>query len=57
MKLQTLRERRARIAAGETSHEAVLAQALEAGDVAALQVRLKDAPEAEIAAAVEALTR
>ena len=32
-----------------------LAQALEAGDVAALQVRLKDAPEAEIAAAVEAL--
>jgi thiamine-phosphate pyrophosphorylase len=32
-----------------------LAQALEAGDVAALQVRLKDAPEAEIVAAVEAL--
>lgn len=32
-----------------------LAEALEAGDVAALQIRLKDAPEDEIAAAVEAL--
>jgi thiamine-phosphate pyrophosphorylase len=32
-----------------------LARALEAGDVAALQIRLKDAPEAQIAAAVEAL--
>jgi thiamine-phosphate pyrophosphorylase len=30
-----------------------LAQALDAGDVAALQIRLKDAPEAVIAAAVE----
>ena len=33
----------------------LLARALEAGDVAALQIRLKDAPEGEIAAAVEAL--
>lgn len=33
----------------------LLARALEAGDVAALQIRLKDAPEAQIAAAVEAL--
>jgi thiamine-phosphate pyrophosphorylase len=32
-----------------------LKEALDAGDVAALQIRLKDAPEAEIAAAVEAL--
>jgi thiamine-phosphate pyrophosphorylase len=32
-----------------------LARALEAGDLAALQIRLKDAPEAQIAAAVEAL--
>ena len=36
MKLQTLRERRARIAAGETLHEAVLAQALEAAATPAL---------------------
>jgi aspartyl-tRNA(Asn)/glutamyl-tRNA(Gln) amidotransferase subunit A len=36
MKLQTLRERRARIAAGQTSHEAVLAQALEAAATPAL---------------------
>ena len=33
-----------------------LAHALEAGDVAALQIRLKDAPDAVIAAAVDALT-
>jgi len=32
-----------------------LAHALEAGDVAALQVRLKDAPDAVVAAAVDAL--
>jgi thiamine-phosphate pyrophosphorylase len=32
-----------------------LAQALDAGDVAALQVRLKDAPDAIVAAAVDAL--
>ena len=36
MKLQTLRERRARIAAGQTSHEAELAQALEAAATPAL---------------------
>jgi thiamine-phosphate pyrophosphorylase len=34
----------------------VLAQALDAGDVAALQIRLKDAPEAIIAAAVDVLS-
>ena len=34
----------------------VLAHALDAGDVAALQVRLKDQPEAVIAAAVDALS-
>lgn len=33
-----------------------LAHALDAGDVAALQIRLKDAPDAVIAAAVDALT-
>lgn len=33
-----------------------LAQALDAGDVAALQIRLKDAPDDVIAAAVDALT-
>jgi thiamine-phosphate pyrophosphorylase len=33
-----------------------LAQALDAGDVAALQIRLKDAPDAVIAAAVDALS-
>lgn len=33
-----------------------LAAALDAGDVAALQIRLKDAPEAVIAAAVDVLT-
>ncbi|WP_372786768.1 thiamine phosphate synthase [Phenylobacterium sp.] len=33
----------------------VLAHALDAGDVAALQIRLKDAPDAVIAAAVDAL--
>lgn len=33
-----------------------LAQALDAGDVAALQIRLKDAPEAVIAAAVDVLS-
>ncbi|ATQ41441.1 thiamine phosphate synthase [Caulobacter mirabilis] len=33
-----------------------LAAALDAGDVAALQIRLKDAPDAVIAAAVDALT-
>ena len=33
-----------------------LAQALDAGDVAALQIRLKDAPDTAIAAAVEALS-
>jgi thiamine-phosphate pyrophosphorylase len=33
----------------------VLAHALDAGDVAALQIRLKDAPDAAIAMAVEAL--
>jgi thiamine-phosphate pyrophosphorylase len=33
-----------------------LAHALDAGDVAALQVRLKDQPEAVVAAAVDALT-
>jgi len=33
-----------------------LAQALDAGDVAALQVRLKDAPETVIAAAVDVVT-
>jgi len=32
-----------------------LAQALDAGDVAALQIRLKDRPEAVIAAAVDVL--
>jgi len=34
----------------------VLAHALDAGDVAALQIRLKDAPDEVIAAAVDALT-
>jgi len=34
----------------------VLAHALDAGDVAALQIRLKDAPDEVIAGAVEALT-
>jgi len=34
----------------------VLAHALDAGDVAALQIRLKDQPDAVIAAAVDALT-
>ena len=33
-----------------------LAQALDAGDVAALQIRIKDAPDAVVAAAVEALS-
>lgn len=34
----------------------VLAQALDAGDVAALQIRLKDVPDDVVAAAVDALT-
>ena len=33
----------------------ILAQALDAGDVAALQIRLKDAPEGVVAAAIDAI--
>jgi len=39
-----------------TAFGRALAEALDAGDVAALQIRLKDVPDAAVAAAVEALT-